>query len=587
MAMRVPVFGSADAAVQGDQSQRSILADLIVGVTVMLGLWALVMLGRRMSGPIDMVGTPTTLDTDPALLPYYAGRSLLRMFLALIPSTIFALVYGYAAARSRRAEKVLVPLLDILQSVPVLGFLSITLTFWLALVPGREFGVELASIFAIFTAQAWNMAFAFYQSTKSEPRHFDEVARMLRLTKWQRFWKLDVPNGMIPLVWNGMMSFGGAWFFLVASEVIAVNNEEYALPGIGSYMAAASEHQQMGRIALAIVVMVAMVVAVNFLFWRPLTAWSEKFRTGDTATTEQKSMVLTVLQRSAIPAMAATIWAPVAAGLDRVTRPLGLTDRPLRVDERRRRVVDVVLAIILGIILAYGLVEMLLYLNNSAGLGEFLTAAGLGLLTFARVAVLLVIATLIWVPVGLWIGLNPKVTRFAQPVIQVLASFPANFLFPFVTLFLLWSHIPLGIGGIFLMALGAQWYILFNVIAGASAIPGDLKEVVADLRMSKWQVWKRLYLPAIFPGWVTGIIAAAGGAWNASIVAEIVSYGDTTLIAPGLGSYIAQATMVGDFARTLIGVVVMAVFVVGLNRMVFKRLYDLAERRYALGEATG
>ncbi|MCL1801605.1 MAG: ABC transporter permease subunit, partial [Promicromonosporaceae bacterium] len=301
MTLRLPIFGTSDAAIQADTSDRSILADLIVGAAVMLGLWALVMLGRQMTGPIDLVGTPTTLSTDPWLLPYYAGRSLLRMFLGLVASTIFALIYGYAAARSRRAEKILVPALDILQSVPVLGFLSITLTFWLALVPGREFGVELASIFAIFTAQAWNMAFAFYQSTSSEPRDFDETARMLRLTKWQRFWKIDVPNGMIPLVWNGMMSFGGAWFFLVASEVIAVNNDVYALPGIGSYMAAASEREEMGRIILAILVMILLVVAVNFLFWRPLTAWAERFRTGDTQITNQRSLVLDVLRRSAIP----------------------------------------------------------------------------------------------------------------------------------------------------------------------------------------------------------------------------------------------------------------------------------------------
>ncbi|MDR2703168.1 MAG: ABC transporter permease subunit, partial [Cellulomonadaceae bacterium] len=429
MAIRLPglaTFGTSGAAVESDESNRSLAADLVVGLAVMLGLWLVVVLGRRMSGPIGAIGTPTVLSTNPYMLPYYAARSLLRMFLALFASTIFALIYGYIAARSRRAEKVLVPLLDILQSVPILGFLSVTLTFWLALVPGREFGVELASIFAIFTSQAWNMAFAFYQSMSSQSRDYDEVARMLRLTKWQRFWKLDVPNGMIPLVWNGMMSFGGGWFFLIASEVIAVNNDVYALPGIGSFVAAASERQEMSRILMAIAAMIIMVVLVNFVFWRPMTAWAEKFRLGDTQVTQQRSLVLDLLRRSVIPASAAAAFAPLGRAMYRATKPLGVTDRPLRVDYRRRRVGDIIAIILGAALLGVGLVWMLMYLQNSVGLGEFVHAFILGWLTFARVAVLLVLATLIWVPVGIWIGLNPEVTRFAQPIIQVLASFPAN-----------------------------------------------------------------------------------------------------------------------------------------------------------------
>jgi len=586
MAIRMPtlpIFGTSEAGVE-DSDNHSWKADIAVGLAVMLGLWLVVILGRRMSGPITDVVTPATLSTSPWMLPYYAARSLLRMFLALAASTVFALVYGYIAARSRRAEKVLVPLLDILQSVPILGFLSITLTFWLALVPGREFGVELASIFAIFTSQAWNMAFAFYQSVKSEPRDYDEVARMLKLTKWQRFWKLDVPYGMIPLVWNGMMSFGGGWFFLIASEVIAVNNDLYALPGIGSFVEAASQRQEMNMILLAIAVMILMVVLVNFLFWRPITAWAEKFRTGDTQTTQQRSLVLDLLRRSVIPASAAAAFAPIARGLDKATRPLGITDRPLRVNIQQRRIGDIIAIVIGGALLLFGVIRMLQYLQANAGLGEFIHAFGLGWITFARVAVLLILATLIWVPVGIWIGLNPKVTRIMQPVVQVLASFPANFLFPFAVLIMLAWHIPVGIGGIFLMALGAQWYILFNVIAGAAAIPGDLKEVATDLNMSTWQRWRRIYLPAVFPGWVTGAIAAAGGAWNASIIAEVVSYGDTRLVARGLGSYITEATTVGNMAETLIGVIIMSLFVVGLNKILWRRLYNLAEKRFAIAQ---
>lgn len=523
------------------------------------------------------------MSTDPGELPYDAARSLLRMFAALVASTVFSLIYATAAARSRRAEKVLLPVLDVLQSVPVLGFLSVTLSVWLTLFPGTEFGVECASVFAIFTSQAWNMTFAFYQSLVTQPRDLDEAARLLRLSRWQRFWKMDVPSGMMPLVWNGMMSFGGGWFFLIASEVISVNNHTYALPGIGSYVAAASDNQEIGRILLAVGAMIVMVIGVNVLFWRPLTAWAERFRMGDGVVAEQqRSVVLDLLRRSVIPAAVSGVLRPLGAGLDRITRPLGRADRPLHINATRRRAGDVVFAVAVLALVAWGAVSMLRYVQRTTGLDQFGVAAGLGLVTFGRVIVLLVVSTVVWVPIGVWIGLNPKVTRIAQPVVQVFASFPANFLFPFFTLFLLTTGISLNVGGIFLMALGAQWYILFNVIAGATAIPHDLREAAKSLRLTRVQRWRSLYGPAIFASWVTGAITAAGGAWNASIVAEVVSYGDHTLTATGLGAYIAQSTADGDFARTLVGVTVMSVFVVGLNRLVWRRLYALAERRFAL-----
>ncbi len=449
--------------------------------------------------------------------------------------------------------------------------------------PHSELGVECASVFAIFTSQVWNMTFAFYQSMVTQPRDLDEAARLLRLTRWQRFWQLDVPYGMIPLVWNGMMSFGGGWFFLIASEVISVNNQVYALPGIGSYVAAAAQQEQIGRLLLAMAVMVAMVVGVNFVFWRPLTAWAERFRTGDTVTAEpQRSIVLSVVRRSVFPALLGRLTRPIGAGLEWATRPLGIADRPLSVNANRRRAGDIAFVVVVVALIGWGLAQMLGYIDAETGLGQFGVAALLGLATFARVVVLLVVGTLVWVPVGVWIGLSPKVTRFAQPVVQVLASFPANFLFPFITLALLNTGISLNVGGILLMALGAQWYLLFNVIAGASAIPNDLREAATSLRLGRWMRWRTLYGPAIFSSWVTGGITAAGGAWNASIVAEVVSYGPHTLTATGLGAYIAQATAEGDFARTLIGVTVMSAFVVGLNRIFWRRLYTFAENRYSL-----
>ncbi|MBS1906804.1 MAG: ABC transporter permease subunit [Actinobacteria bacterium] len=567
----------------GARSRTRLAADAVVLVGFAVLLFLLIRLAEGVGAPFNPANAASSVSTDPANLPYYAARSLLRMFVALLVSLLFTFVYATAAARSRRAEKVLIPLLDILQSVPVLAFLSVTLSIWLVLFPGSMLGVECASVFAIFTSQAWNMTFAFYSSLTTQPRELDEAARLLRLTKWQRFWTLDVPSGMIPLVWNGMMSFGGDWFFLVASEVISVNNHTYALPGIGSYVAAATDQQNIPAILLAIGVMVLMVIGVNTLFWRPLTAWAEKFRIGDTsATVVQRSITLSVLRHSGASRYLGVVLRPVGRGLDALTRPFGVADRPLLVNAGRRRAGDIVFGVVIGALVLWGVIEMLIYIQGAVGLAEFGKALLLGFVTFARVIVLIIVATLIWVPIGVWIGMNPRVTRFAQPVVQVLASFPANFLFPFVTLLLIKTGVSLDIGGIFLMALGAQWYILFNVIAGASAIPADLREASVNLGVSRWLRWKRMILPAVFASWVTGGITAAGGAWNASIVSEVVSYGHTTLTATGLGAYIANATSAGDFARTFVGVIVMTLFVVGINRLFWRRLYRLAETRFSL-----
>ncbi|HEX3613719.1 MAG TPA: ABC transporter permease subunit [Sporichthyaceae bacterium] len=575
---------STDGALQTGRTKW--LADVLVLIGAAVLFWALVRLSHGVSRPFDLVNAPSTVSTDPRLLPYYAARSLLRMFVALFASTMFAFAYATAAARVRRAGVVLLPILDVLQSVPVLGFLSVTLSMWLTLFPHTFLGVECASVFAIFTSQAWNMTFAFYQSLVTQPRELDEAARMLRLTKWQRFWKLDVPNGLISLVWNGMMSFGGGWFFLVASEVISVNRHTYALPGIGAYVAACSENQQVARMLLAIATMIVLVLGVNVLFWRPLTAWSERFRVEQAAATEApRSIVLDVLRRSAAPAAVGRATRPVGRFLDRATRPFGVAEYPLRVDLGRQRMGDTAFAAVLSALLGLGLWRMLVYVDHGTGLAEFGHAFALGLATFARVIVLVVVATLVWVPIGVWIGMNPRVSRFAQPVVQVLASFPTNFLFPLVTLLLIHTGLSLDVGGIVLMALGAQWYILFNVIAGASAIPTDLREAAANLGLRRVQCWRALIGPAIFSAWVTGGVTAAGGAWNASIVAEVVSYGHHSLVATGLGAYIAQSTTEGNFPRTLVGVTVMSVYVVGLNRFLWRRLYRLAENRYSLQQA--
>ncbi|MFJ9844368.1 ABC transporter permease [Kitasatospora sp. NPDC101155] len=557
--------------------------DLLVGAALVALLYGLLRLAPSLNAPFLPEQAPATVSTDPSNLPFYAVRSLLRMFVALVASVLFTFAYATAAARLRRAEKVLLPVLDILQSVPILGFLSITVTAFINLFPGSTLGLECASIFAIFTSMAWNMTFAFYYSLVSQPRELDEAARVMRLTKWQRFWRLDVPSGMIPLVWNGMMSFGGAWFFLAASESISVLNHRYALPGVGSYAATAIGNGDLGQVGIAIGVMVVMVIAVNVLFWRPMTAWSERFRVEETESADRpRSVVLDLLRRSSLPELAARPLRPLGLALDRGTQVFGLAEHPLARPVSRERTGDVFFAGAVAAVVVFGAWKAFDYIHNTVGLAEFGHAFALGAATFARVLVLMVAATVVWVPVGVWIGMDPKVTRFAQPVVQVLASFPANLLFPFATAAFVALGISLNIGSVLLMALGAQWYILFNVIAGASAIPSDLREAMTGFQVRGRLRWRAFILPAVFPYYVTGGITAAGGAWNASIVAEVVDYGSHHLTATGLGAYITDATGTGAFPKILVGVSVMSVYVVALNRLLWRRLYRLSETRYAL-----
>ncbi len=523
------------------------------------------------------------ISTRATELPYYAARSLLRMFIALFLSVIFTFVYATAAARSRRARIVLVPVLDILQSVPVLGFLAVTITFFIALFPGSVLGLECASIFAIFTAQAWNMTFSMYHSLITQPAELDEAARMFRLTKWERFWRLDVPSSMIGLVWNGMMSFGGGWFFLAASEAISVGHQTYTLPGIGSYVQAAVDKGDLGEVGTGIAVMIVLVVSVNVLFWRPLVAYAEKFRVETSEAAEQpKSYVLKLLRQSHVPGYIARPLRPVGRGLDRATRPFGLAEYPLLASKGKQRSGDIVFAAVLGVLVLWGVYRTIAYFDAASGLGQFVHCFGLGFLTFVRVAVVVAVSTLIWVPIGVKIGMSPSLSRYAQPVVQVLASFPAILLFPFAIVVFLDLGVSLNFGGVLLMALGAQWYILFNVIAGASAIPNELRELVTQFHFPWEQRWRELVLPGIFPYYVTGGITAAGGAWNASIVAEIATYGKHHLVATGLGAYIAQATSRGDFPEVLTGIIVMSFYVVVVNRLLWRPLYHLSETRYSL-----
>ncbi|WP_327726099.1 ABC transporter permease [Streptomyces europaeiscabiei] len=556
--------------------------DLVVAAAVLVLLYLTLRVGQGTTVSFSL-SQVAKVDTDPARLPYDAARSLLRMFAALAASVVFTFVYAYAAAKSRRLERILIPALDILQSVPVLAFLTVAIAGLVAVFPGSMLALECASIFAIFTSQAWNMTFGFYYSLTALPRELDELSRSFGFTRWMRFWKVEVPAGMIGLVWNGMMSFGGGWFFLVASEAISVNNQQYTLPGVGSYAGAAVADGDLGKVGWAIFTMAVMVIGVNFLFWRPLTAWAEKFKNEQSEAGEvQKSIVLDFLRRSHWPRLLGRVLRPAGRALGRAGRVLGTDDRPLAVDTARQRTGDLVFALVAGGLILWGLLDLAGYLEDRTGLGVFGEPLLLGLATLARVVVLVAVATVVWVPIGVKIGFSPRLTRIAQPVVQVLASFPANFLFPLATWFFLKTGLSIDIGGILLMALGAQWYILFNTIAGAMAIPTDLREAMDDLGVTGWQRWKRLILPGIFPSYVTGGITASGGAWNASIVSEVVTFGGTTLTATGLGAYIAQATQRGDYPHLLAGIAVMSLYVVGLNRLFWRRLYRIAENRYAL-----
>jgi NitT/TauT family transport system permease protein len=554
--------------------------DVAVGICVILLVYFVVRVGAGARAPVHAA---RTISIAPSNLPYYAARSLLRMFIALFFAYAFSLSYAYVAARSRRWRRVLIPALDILQSVPVLGFLAVTVTLFVALFPHSEIGLECAAIFAVFTSQAWNITFSFYYSLISQPSDFDEASKLMGLSRWKRFWALDVPGGAIGLVWNGMMSFGGSWFFLTASELITVRGVRYTLPGVGSYVGVAENEGRLGDVVWGIITMIIMILVVNFFFWRPLVAYVDKFRVEQSESElKAKSLVLDALRRSNWPAVLGrgrrTLSQPVNAFMGRVT---GVDDQSLTSHEARRRAADVAFVVVVTIALGWGLYSMLAYIaTGTQGLGVFGTVLGLGFLTFLRVVVVVTVSSLIWVPIGVWIGFNPRVAQFMQPIVQVLASFPANFVFPFAIVIFLDLGISLNYGAILLMLLGTQWYVLFNVIAGASAVPSDLKEAMDNLGVRGVERWRRLVLPGIFPAYVTGAITAAGGAWNATIVAEYVIYNRHVLAARGLGAFIAQHT--AELPELFAALLVMALYVTGINALLWRRLYRLAQTKYAL-----
>jgi NitT/TauT family transport system permease protein len=568
---------------QADAKRPSLgLADVAIGLGVLTLLYVASRVGAQSLVKFSPPDIIPAVNLDPRNLPDYAARSTLRMFIALALSTAFTFVYGYAAARSRRAERVLVPLLDILQSIPVLGFLSVTVTAFIALFRGSLLGLEAASVFAIFTGQAWNMTFSLYQSLRSLPSELDEMATLYRLSKWERFTRLELPASAIGLVWNGMMSFGGGWFFLAASEAISVLNRQYTLPGIGSYVAAAVTARDLRALGWAIATMVILILLIDQFFWKPLVTVADRYKLELSAGEERTSWLVDLWRGASLPRYAGQWVQPSMRWLDQ--RLAKATAVPAKIQSARSsKYTDAVYNAVLLLVTVALLIAAMRFVLAEVGMGEVGHAALLGLLTGGRVIALLIFSTLVWTPIGVAIGFSPKLARISQPVVQILASFPANFLFPFATLGFIKLGVSLNWGSMLLMALGAQWYLLFNVIGGAQSIPNDLREMASSIGLRRGRAWKALIGPGVFGSWVTGAITASGGAWNASIVSELVSWGDTTLKANGLGAYISEATGKGDWPRIVLGVGLMSIFVVGLNRLVWRPLYDLAETKYRLG----
>ena len=544
---------------------------LVLGTLLLVGRGA-----HEMAAPLEVTRN-AAISLDPGALPGYALRTTLRMFAALLASLLFTFTYATLAAKSRRAELLLIPALDVLQSVPVLGFLSFTIVAFLTAFPGSTLGPECAAIFAIFTSQAWNMAFSFYQSLRTVPADLAEVSRGYRLSAWQRFWRLEVPFAMPGLVWNTMMSMSGGWFFVVASEAITVGDRTIALPGIGSYVAAAIAAKDYGAIGWAVLTMLLVIAAYDQLMFRPLVAWADKFRMDQTAgATGSASWVLRLIQRTRT----------MRGMLGRLTFRWPISPVPVRVlplPSVPAWLLDAAWLGLGGLAAAYGVKLIVDFVTPTLGLPDFIETFRLGLITLARVLSLIALATLVWVPVGVWIGLRPRLASAVQPAAQFLAAFPANLLFPVAVVLIVRYGLDPDIWLSPLMVLGTQWYILFNVIAGASAFPNDLREAAAMFRVRGWNWWRKAILPGLFPYYVTGAITASGGSWNASIVAEVVSWGDTRLEADGLGAYIARATTDGDYPRIVLGIAAMSVFVILTNRVLWRPLYRYAERRLRVG----
>jgi NitT/TauT family transport system permease protein len=558
----------------------SVLVDLPIACTGMALFYGLISLARYWTAPLN---TQTQIDLSPAALPAYALFSVARIAAAYLLSLTVSLIYGYIAANNAKAERLMIPILDTLQSIPVLCFLPPVMMFMVALFPTKQLGVEMGSILLIFTGQVWNMAFSVYSSLKSIPREMLEAARLYRLSWWQRLVQLELPHTAIGLIWNSMMSVAGGWFSLMVCEMFVLGNRDLRLPGLGSYLQTASNAGATRSIVWGLIVMIAVIILIDQLVWRPVIAWSEKFKFEQVEALEAPtSPVLNFLRRSKLLSRIALM--SVVPAREKLTLYFAHGGAGPHTDRQPRNLTKWILRVLSALALAavlyaVGKMGVMLALLRRSELRDIFLGAGA---TFLRVELTLVLAALWTIPAGVFIGLRPKLSAIAQPIAEIAASVPAPALFPVVLLLLIRVGGGLGIGSIVLLLLGTQWYILFNVIAGANAIPADLKEVCATFHLTRIQRWRTLILPAIFPYLITGFVTASGGAWNASIIAEYFRFQNQTFSITGLGAVISRATDAGNFPVLLGATVVISAMVVTINRLLWRRLYTLASTRFKL-----
>lgn len=556
-----------------------------IALALVLGIIGLLAWGASQMHAPFQIGEVLPITLNPAALPQYGLLTVLRMLIALVFSLLFTFIFATWAAKSQRAGKIIIPCIDVLQSVPVIGMLSITMTAFIALFPGNRLGPECASIFTVFVSQVWNMALSFYQSLRTVPEDLKEAADMFHLSSWQRFWRIEVPFAMPGLLWNAMLSMSASWFFVVISEAISVANQNITLPGIGSYLGLAIEQANMHAVMYAISAMFVIIFLYDQLLFRPLLAWAEKFKAEYTAQEKNPtSWVITLLRRTRVLQQLGD-W--ISVGANSIVNLKIFRSRPHHTPEVLRspwlmRFINWLSYSLLILLSSTAIILLYQFIFTTVSYAECLHVLLLGIYTSARVLIIVLISTVIWVPIGVWIGLRPRIAEIAQPIAQFLAAFPANVLFPLIVVLIVTYQLNVNVWTTPLMLLGTQWYILFNVIAGTMAIPKDLKQVADNFNLSGWRWWQRLILPGIFPYYITGAITAAGNAWNASVVAEIVSWGKTILIAQGLGAYITQNSNTGDFPRVALGIGVMCLFVLIMNRLVWRPLYNLAQAKYRL-----
>lgn len=560
--------------------------DLIILVLFFGCLAAFVWGAEQMTAPYEL-GNRIPISLDPKMLPGYAVATVIRMAIALVFSLIFTFTVATLAAKSQRAERFILPFIDIMQSVPVLGFLSVSILAFIYLFPGSQLGPECAAIFAIFTSQVWNMALSFYQSLRTVPKDLNEAADMFHLTPWQRFWRLEVPFATPGLIWNTMMSLSSGWFFVVASEAISVNNQNITLPGIGSYIFEATKASDYHAMWYALFTMFLVIIIYDQLIFRPLVAWSEKFKIESNPESYTETWFLNLLQRAKLIHIIVAFMRNIR---DLITIPFTTRERKTRkLPTKVRQAISWTAVTFWNSFLVIGLIASTIilarFIYDKVTLSEVIEVFGLGLITATKIAVMVVLVSLLWVPIGVWVGLRPRTATFIQLIAQIFASFPANLIYPVLYMIIISFDLDINVWTAPLIILGTQWYILFNVVAGASNLPQELHLVAQNYGLKGWLWWKKLVLPAIFPYYVTGAMAAVGGSWNASIIAEVVSWGGETIHSKGLGSYIAQYTTVGDFPRIALGIAVMSIFVIVINRLVWQKLYNIAEERFQMGSA--